>query len=412
MKVLTVVFDLGKGGTQRAAQNFCEAYHVNGHESRIIALFEGGSRQKELLEAGLKVWVKLTKKNLDEIALWQPDLIHLHSHALPKEDVYAIKQICPEAKLIETNVFSKPSEYTDIIDFSYQLSEWCRFLFLARGGDLKKCFTVPYPVKVKSFGKATAEECFHFRKKHQIPQDAFLFGRIGQNLLGKWSPYLIDVFESFLLNENQNARLLLVNPPKEILDYVDIRNLAEKIVHIDNIIGDKELSICYSSIDLFLHIANQGESFGLVLAESLLCETPVITLNTPWDDNSQSEVIGNNVGGFCANTIEEFFHLTKKLYLNEALRMKLGRNGRERIAAKYDYLVVAQQSIDIIINGIENKDMTLSSALSGIKNHTSHKKQLTEFLITIKSQSLASHRLVNFLLKRLVNYNISRHLQR
>ena len=44
---------------------------------------------------------------------------------------------------------------------------------------------------------------------------------------------------------------------------------------------DKELSNCYSAIDIFVHAANQGESFGMVLAEAQLCQTPIITLSTP-----------------------------------------------------------------------------------------------------------------------------------
>ena len=40
-------------------------------------------------------------------------------------------------------------------------------------------------------------------------------------------------------------------------------------------------------MDVFAHSAQQGESFGYVLAEAALCEIPIVTMATPWADDSQ-----------------------------------------------------------------------------------------------------------------------------
>ena len=58
----------------------------------------------------------------------------------------------------------------------------------------------------------------------------------------------------------------------------------------------------------------------MVLSESLLCETPVITLSTPWADNSQGEVIGNCVGGFVASKKSQLKRLIEELLFDEQLR--------------------------------------------------------------------------------------------
>ncbi|MDO1451215.1 glycosyltransferase family 4 protein [Rhodocytophaga aerolata] len=404
MKILTIVYNLGKGGTQRAAQNFCEAYNKLGYESKILAMYEGGFRREELENEQIKVWVTNSDSNLMEIKNWNPDVIHIHSHKLEKKDIFSIKEKCNQAKIVETNVFSYPSPFTEVVDISYQLAEWCRFLYEVRGGSNAKSVVVPYPVKVSSFFKASPQECATFKSKYNIPQDAFIFGRIGQHFLGKWSLYLIDVFERFIKEQTEEAYLLIVNPPKAIVSYIHDRKLSDKVIIIDQIIGDDELRKCYSCIDLFLHIANQGESFGLVLAETLLCETPIIALNTPWGDNSQAEVIGNNIGGICTDTVDEFYKSMVKLYNDRTLLQKLGQNGRKHIMSKYDYLIVAKQSVDIITHYKNDNSSTLST-LEVVKKLNFVKSPLAIILLWIKLHNSKSHRLVNFLLKKLANYN-------
>lgn len=405
MRILTVVCNLDKGGTQRTAQNFCEAYACLGHDSRLIALYGDGPRLQELQELGIRVWVGFSDEVKQEIQHWKPEVIHLHSLRLQEQDVYTLRNLCVEAEFVETNVFSVPSAYSGVLKCSFQLSVWCRYLYLSRGGAKDNCPVVPNPVKVKSFFRAPDEDCLRFREKYGIPAGDFVFGRVGQSYYGKWSLYLIDLFERFYRQESRNASLLLVNPPQEILKYLEGKDISSKVVVIREINGDDELRSCYSTIDVFLHIANQGESFGLVLAESLLCETPVITLNTPWGDNAQSEVVGNNVGGLCANTIPEFYQMMKKLYSDRQLIRNLGARGRAYVNSHFDYLKVAQMSIDSISGAVVPKNGLAAGGLQAIGNIHKPLKTLLVFLLWSKLHFIQSHRLVNFMLKRLMRYD-------
>lgn len=400
MKILNVVYDLDKGGTQRAAQNFCEAYAVLGHDSKMLATMQGGIRKDELEKENIQVWVTLSEQNLEEIARWKPNVIHLHSHGVTFKDVTILKNLCPEALFVETNVFSVPSDYSHLLDYSYQLSNWCKFLYLSRGGSKELCVKVPYPVKVTNFFKVPKEEADAFRSKYDIPEDAFLFGRVGQNFFGKWSLYLIDVFDKFNKKVSANSFLVVVNPPQEVVDYVDYLGLHNKVVIIDKLYGDEELRRCYSAIDVFLHIANQGESFGQVLAESLLCETPVITMNTPWDDNSQAEVVGNNIGGLCANTRKGFYERMKILYHDAELRQRLGKGGREHILENYDYLKVAQKSVNYIIKKGDDLSYNIPFTFQNLpKDYPKRSIPLLWMKLHTKQ-----HRLGNYLLRRMVNF--------
>lgn len=56
-------------------------------------------------------------------------------------------------------------------------------------------------------------------------------------------------------------------------------NLPSNIIHIATINDIQELAMFYSSADVFLQLSME-ESFGKVVAESLSCGTPVITINS------------------------------------------------------------------------------------------------------------------------------------
>ncbi len=351
MKILTVVHNLEKGGVQRAAQNFAEAYNNLGNDSRVLCAYRQGIRQEELKYIGIKVYYPLNNIILKDIAEWCPDVIHIHSHGIKDDDIIELKNFCPDALFIETNVFSMPTSYSNLLTFSYQLSDWCEFLYISRGGKKTISRVVPNPVKTQLFFRVPKKEVIEFKKQYNIPIDSFVFGRIGQPFIGKWSTYLIDLFEKFLFNVDNKAILLIVNPPSELVNYIHNKpKIKRNIVIIKELIGDNLLRACYSAIDVFLHIATQGESFGMVLTESLLCETPVITLSTPWGDNSQCEVIGYEVGGKCVKNLKEFYSYMVKFYWNKNFLCELGKKARKHIIEKYDYLKVAQHSLDLIEN--------------------------------------------------------------
>jgi glycosyltransferase involved in cell wall biosynthesis len=402
MKILTVVLNLKKGGTQRAAQNFCEAYAILGHDSKLVSVNEGGLRQEELLKQNIKVWIGTSSQVLEEIKNWQPDVVHVHSLGIEAKVIFTLRNICPDATFVETNVFSEPTAYSNILDFSYQLSDWCKYLYLSRGGNKEKCINIPNPVKVDSFFKSDLQETIAFKKQYNIPENAFLFGRIGQRYYGKWSYYLIDLFEKFRKEVNDHAYLIVVNPPKEIIEYIQEKSLSQKVIIIERLEKDEDLRRCYSSMDIFLHIANQGESFGLVLAEALLCETPVITLNTPWGDNSQCEVVGHQVGGYCANTLKEFYTYMKKMYMDAGLRKKLGHHGRQRIIENYDYLTVAQNSL----KHIQSKKNNASPNSFHIKSLPQGYIKLSLPLLWFKLHYFKQHKIINYLLKRIANFDL------
>lgn len=344
MKILTVVYSLGKGGTERAAVNFALAYAKLGHDSRVLHTQKSGCRADALLQSNVSIYHSKQIDYQEEIRLWKPDIIHIHSHGLTYNCVKLLKEKFQPAEIWETNVFSSPSQWEALIDKSFQLSEWSQYLYAKRGGSSKKSFVIPNPINTDTFSRVSDAQINEFRASLGISKDSIVLGRIGQAFDGKWSGHLLSIFEKINLTR-KNTFLLLVDPPMSIRERSAFSPCSDSIRILTPIEDDSTLKTVYSSIDIFTHIAEQGESFGMVLAEALLCETPVVTLATPWGDNSQAEVIGNGIGGFVSGSPNGFLEMTKVLVDNNCLRAEIGSRGRDFILDNYGSLRIAQMAL-------------------------------------------------------------------
>lgn len=349
MRILTVVSDLGKGGTQRTAQVFAEAYRQLLHDSRLLAVYELGSRYDELKDV-IPVWHGLSDKNLQTIKDWHPDIIHIHTHCLKDADVRRLLVFVRNefTKVVETNVFSAPSPWAEMVDVSFQLSVWALWLFQLRGGAGKVCTVVPNPVDCRKFSRKSKSETAAFRKACGIPEGAFIIGRIGQPAEFSWSPMLVRIFNDLAV-KYENLYLVVVGASPPVLNQIAESPYADRVVVISEIIGDENLSVAYSSFDLMAHVAAGGESFGLVNAESILCGTPVVTLSTPWISNSQCEVVGNMKGGYVVHRLKGMKKAVEH-FMKNGDALGLVEKGGEHIRKNYDHRRVAEMAVNCAFN--------------------------------------------------------------
>jgi len=383
MKILSIVCDLNKGGTQRAAQIFAEAYKKLGHDSRILSFYRLGIRYDEL-KNDFQIWNGISNINIETIKKWSPDVIHIHSHSLEVDDVNRFLDSLPlnKIKLIEQNVFSTPSAWTNKLNYSFQLSKWASWLYQLRGGEQFKSVIIPYPICPEKFVRQDENKINLFKVSHGIPEKAYVIGRIGQNNAGKWSVITINVF-NILAKKNDNIYLVLVNPPSNILKAVSRSKYKDRIIHIERIVGDEQLSIAYSVFDVMLHTAEIGESFGYVLVESMLCGTPVVTLSTPWGDNSQCEIVKNGEGGFVAHT-QAGLVKALNLYINkDAVYNKA--QVRQRIIDNYDYLVVANRALSCLDGAMDSTQVRNKDVIKILKDTIDKTKSFTILLLSMNS---------------------------
>lgn len=393
MKILTIVFGLSKGGVERTAQNFAVGYKQLGHDSRILAMYELGSRYSEIKDI-LHVWLGTGIETYKEIYEFNPDVVHVHSHNLKENDIRPLlsKLKSQKAIVIEKNVFSLPSSYNDLVDISFQPSKWCQWLFNIRGGSNLKSAVVPNLINEDFFYRALDSEILEFRKKYNIPKNSFVIGRIGQAYTGKWSLSLIDAFNN-TASCDEDVYLVVVNAPKFILNAVHQSPYRKRIINISKIIGDRNLSIAYSSFNVTYLAAQQGESFGNVIIESILCGTPVIVLATPWADNSQMEVVENNVGGLVVHTTLGAISAIEYMKENQA-SLNFSEIGPKSVKKRYNHLKISQLALDYAtgVRKVEDDNIVSDNDILFLLDNSFEKpKNLTKIFLKLGLRRLTRY---------------------
>lgn len=338
MRALQVVYGLGIGGVERTAQNCAIATHQMGYDTTVMAL-TGGPRVRALEEAGIRVVVG--SENVD---LPQQDFIGLHSHGLPSDMVDSLLTSQPDALVCEKNVFSTPSPWMSRLTMSFQLSPWAHWLYGKRGGDLGKSSTLCNPLDPTSYWN-DSETASQFRHRHGIPSEALVLGRVGQPLSMKWSPRVYSAVCDEITGDPV-AHLLVIGAPRDIVTLVSSRLARSQYTVIDKIVDDDELRAAYSAMDLFVHAARQGESFGNVIAEAALCEVPTLTIATPWADNSQGYVAGPT--GFVASSVKEYRRLLREALQDRDRLVARGQGARDFTLGNFSAINSMEEAMGIM----------------------------------------------------------------
>lgn len=358
VRILTVIRDLGPGGIQRTAQNVVTGYRRRGTEVAVLALEHGGPREAAMRAAGIETFIG-GRREADQMeatkaaARWKPDIIHVHdSGPLTPPVLKAVRRLregrASWLPVMETSSFGKVSYSPEenLSDVCLLKSRWMLWKWHRWSSILKNRppgIVVPNPVDVVGFGIAPADEVKAFRASIQIPPHGLLFGRVGQPDVWKWHPWTVEAFAEFA-KIDQRAYLLLVGASADVLEQVRSlpTSVRDRVRLIPFISDDDDLRRCYSAMDVFLHAARIGESFGMVLAEALCGGTPVITLSTPAKDNSQLEVVGHMRGGVVVNSRRGMVRAMTLLASKPDLRQRLAAAGSTYIASHF--------SVDVVVD--------------------------------------------------------------
>lgn len=158
---------------------------------------------------------------------------------------------------------------------------------------------------------------------------------------------LIDAWEKLEAETKKSWQIKIAGNGEQI--YIDklealIRNkgLQNSIQIIGSQFGDDKIN-CYHNADLFV-LPTYSENFGIVVAESLACGTPVITTKgAPWEELETQQAgwwIDRNV-----ETLKKALQISMQLSSQE--RYKMGLNGRKLIEDQYSITSVANKMIHL-----------------------------------------------------------------
>lgn len=121
----------------------------------------------------------------------------------------------------------------------------------------------------------TLETVPSLRKQLSLPENAFIFGRIGRGSDAIFDPIGINAFE-ILVRENNLVHYVIVSPPPILKKIVDDRNIPN--VHFLPATADeKEIWTFYYGIDALAHFRFDGETLGLNITESMYAKKPIIS---------------------------------------------------------------------------------------------------------------------------------------
>ncbi len=112
------------------------------------------------------------------------------------------------------------------------------------------------------------------------------------------------------------------------------KKFSERIEYL-RFIPHKDLPLYFASADIFCSPAIGGESFGIVLIESMSCGTPVVASNIP----GYRDVITHGSDGFLAEP-RNVHDIAKKIILlakDEKLRKIMSLNGRKKVLEKFSW---------------------------------------------------------------------------
>lgn len=294
LSILHIDKKLGLGGTSKNIEILARELNSRDGIKCKVASWEEGERAERLKREGIEV-VNLDDEVEIEKLIEEEDLdiIHAHGGALEKVSLSVLKKA---PFLVKTANFGWPDErLLDIVDL---------FLFPS------KMTLLRYNV-IDGRGSGKCQLLYHPIEFNELRTDRDLdvegnpvIGKIGRAAEGKWADMTVESFDD-LLGRRPDAKLLLLNAPSKIQDLIEEKGIEENVRLIEDIpLGD--IDLFYNSIDVMAHSSAIGESFGYVIAESLVSGTPVVSRSTPMRDNAQVELIKNKKNGFIANNYSSY----------------------------------------------------------------------------------------------------------
>jgi hypothetical protein len=79
-------------------------YQKLGIDSRVLVTTGCGLREQELKEHGVPCWRGLSEDTLQEILQWNPEVVHIHSHAFGEPEMDFLDKIFPGRTVVEKNI--------------------------------------------------------------------------------------------------------------------------------------------------------------------------------------------------------------------------------------------------------------------------------------------------------------------
>ncbi len=398
--ILHINTAIGKGGAAKVAYDFlCKNLNMKGYNSEILT---GTNYSKpadditELKVSNIKLHKMLHRYSKKEGLL---DFYNLESFNIPKYDVfknadlvhlhnlhgaYFSPFVLPYLTSLKPVIWTLHDEqaYTGHCSYSFDCKKW-----LISRSCCGNCPDLTFYPKIKkdttAFLLQTKKKIYDFSDFTIVCPSQWLANRAKKSILQNKDIKIIyngidekvftptaKPYAKKMLNLPLNKKILLFsasgsiknlqkggkyiietyNKLKNNDDYLFINLGADKLrkkknwLDIPYIHDDSKLALYYSAADLFIY-PSQAEVFGLVIAEAMACQTPVIAFN----NSAIPELIRHTETGYLAenSSVEDFINGIITFMDNDNLRKNAGVNARELVLEKFTLDRMINQYIEL-----------------------------------------------------------------
>lgn len=201
---------------------------------------------------------------------------------------------------------------------------------ILKNKDIRVIYNGINPEVFKPIDKILARKTLNLPENKKI----LLFSASGSfNNPQKGGEYLLKVYEKLKDNDD----LLFVNIGG------NSKNKKKNWLDVPYVNNENDMALYYNAADIFIY-PSIVESFGLVVAEALSCETPVIAFNT----SALPEIIEHEKTGYLANfkDVNDFIKGINLFLNDENLRSNAGKEGRKAVLQKF----TVEKMLDNYIN--------------------------------------------------------------
>lgn len=283
------------------------------------------------------IYLKAISEVKKAIATFKPDIIHAH-YASSYGFIGAMVNFHPYyISVWGSDVFRFPKySFLHKFIFKFSISRSDKIFSTSRvmKTEIEKysnkiIFVIPFGIDVERFKPIQVEKVFN--------DESIVIGTIKTLETRYGIEYLIRAF-AILKGKNLEKKIrLLICGKGTLLD--ELKSLALELgVQADTIftgyINHDHVQFYHNKLDIYV-APSLEESFGVAVLEASACNKPVVVSNV----GGLPEVVDDCITGFVVEpkNPEDLSSAIEKLALDPALRLEMGRKGREKVLEEYEW---------------------------------------------------------------------------
>ncbi|MGM0519491.1 MAG: glycosyltransferase [Campylobacterota bacterium] len=258
-----------------------------------------------------------------------------------------------ESEVLKKMAKKMAVEYCNLCDGVIAPSKSIKALLEDRG--------VESPIKVIPTGieyeKNKENSNKNMEELFDISDETFLIGHVSRLALEKNQFFLAKAVALFL-QRNKNAAFAIAGSgdiENDLKDIFTLHEVSNKVYFLGNQNGDNLLAF-YKRMDLFV-FSSTSETQGMVLAEAMLCSTPVVALDAP----AVSEMVcGKNGILVPKEDIEAFSKAIEDIYKLDKESLNSLKQSSYNSATSYSMDYTVDLLIDLYLYTLSNSQTTNS----------------------------------------------------